>query len=107
MKSEEYLVSHNSMSSWLNSMFDGFAIHEIVIDANGRPINYTYLEVNDAFKKMMELEGIHIVGKTATDINISEEDIMLDAFAYVALEGKPLQFEHHFKRLNKYFRISA
>ena len=32
---------------------------------------------------------------------------MLDAFAYVALEGKPLQFEHYFKALNKYFRISA
>ena len=107
MKSDECTVCDNSMGSWLSSMFDGFAVHEIVIDTNGKAIDYTYLEVNDAYKKMMELEGIQIVGKTATDINIIEEDIMLDAFAYVALEGKPLQFEHHFKMLNKYFRISA
>lgn len=107
MKAKDCVVCDNNMSSWFNSMFDGFAVHEIVLDANDRAVNYTYLDVNGAFKRMMKLEGTQVVGKTATDIYISEEDIMLDAFAYVALEGKPLQFEHYFKTLNKYFRISA
>jgi len=106
MKSEDHLACDKNMNNWFNSMFEGFALLEMIVDTSGNPIDYRYLDVNNAFEKMMELTRTQIIGKTVTDM-VDEEDIMLEPFAYVALEGKPLQFEHYFKKLNKYFRISA
>jgi len=33
-------------------MSEGFAVHEIILDANGKPCDYRFLELNDAFEKL-------------------------------------------------------
>lgn len=42
--------------SFLNKMLDGFAYHKIVFDKAGKPVDYVFLEVNNAFEKMMGLK---------------------------------------------------
>jgi nitrate/nitrite-specific signal transduction histidine kinase len=45
-------------------MLDGFALHEIVCDAEGKPMDYRYLAVNPAFERLTGLKAEDIVGRT-------------------------------------------
>ncbi len=42
---------------------DGYALHKIICDKNGSPIDYIFLEVNTAFERYTGLESRKIIGK--------------------------------------------
>ena len=44
---------------------DGYALHKIICDKNGTPIDYTFLEVNNAFEKYTGLKSCEIMAKTS------------------------------------------
>jgi PAS domain-containing protein len=37
-------------------MMNGFAYHKVLFDDQGKPVDYIYLEVNNAFEKMTALK---------------------------------------------------
>jgi PAS domain S-box-containing protein len=88
-------------------MLDGFALHEIVSDGQGRPIDYRFLAVNPAFERMMELKAEKMIGKTALELMPGTEPDWIEALGKVALTGEPLYTERYFRELNKYFKVSA
>jgi len=45
------------------NMVNGFAFHEIVLNKQGKPIDYIFLEVNSAFEQLTGLKKNNIVGK--------------------------------------------
>lgn len=49
-------------------MLDGFALHEILLDEAGQPMDYRFLAVNPAFEKMTGLKAQDIIGKTVKEI---------------------------------------
>ena len=49
-------------------MNEGFALHEIITDGSGQPIDYKYLEINPAFTRITGLESDKIIGKNVRDI---------------------------------------
>ena len=48
-------------------MLDGHAVHEIICDETGRPIDYRFLDINPAFEAMTGL-GREIIGKTVLEV---------------------------------------
>ena len=90
-----------------NSMLNGFALHEIICDESGKPINYRFLEVNPAFEKMTGLKASEIIGKTVLDVLPSVEKFWIETYGEVALTGKPTQFEHYSTSLDKFFEVNA
>jgi PAS domain S-box-containing protein len=72
------------------SMLEGIAHCRIVLDDDGRPVDFVYLNVNDAFARLTGLKDV--VGKRVTEVipGIKEEDPELfDIYGRVALTGKP------------------
>jgi PAS domain-containing protein len=55
---------HRSLFEHANA---GLAFHEVVLDAEGRPIDYVFLEVNAAFEKQTGLRRESILGRRATE----------------------------------------
>ena len=51
-----------------NEMVDAFALHEIICDEQGTPIDYRFLSVNPAFETMAGVKAEDIIGKTVLDI---------------------------------------
>ena len=88
-------------------MFNGFALHEIILDAEGQPANYRFLAVNPAFEKMTGLKGDQIVGRTVLDVLPGIERHWVEIYGKVALSGQPAFFESYSADLGKHFQVTA
>ncbi len=86
---------------------DGFALHEIILDATGRPCDYRFLEVNPAFEQMTGLNGSEIVGNTVLQVLPNTEPHWIATYGEVALTGKPVRFESFSQELGKFYEIIA
>lgn len=92
------------------NMINGFAYHKIILDDDGKPCDYEFIDINPAFEKIIGLKKINIVGKTIRNIfpGIEKDSIdWIGKYGDVALFGKSIEFESFSNTLEKYFRISA
>src|SRR3990172_7483521 len=53
---------------FFNHMTEGFALHEIICDENGRPDDYRFLAVYPSCEKLTRLKGKDIIGKTVREV---------------------------------------
>ena len=53
--------------SLFDNMLNGFAYCKILVDENNQPIDFVYLEINDAFESLTGLKRENIVGKKVSD----------------------------------------
>ena len=88
-------------------MLDGFALHEIMCDADGRPVDYRFLEVNPAFERHTGLSAADIKGRTVREVLPMVEQVWIDTYGKVALTGEPVTFEEYSAAQDKFFHVSA
>jgi PAS domain S-box-containing protein len=88
-------------------MLDGFALQEIVCDANGEPVDYRFLAVNPAFERMTGMKAADLVGRTVLEVLPGTEKRWIETFGKVALSGTPVFFRNHYGALGKYFEVKA
>src|SRR5690606_15533536 len=89
------------------SMTDGFALHEIILDAGGVPVDYRFLAVNPAFERMTGLAAAQIIGKTVHQVMPNTEPIWIERYGQVALTGEPVDFESYAQELRRHYAVSA
>jgi len=97
-------------STFFEKMMDGFAYHKIVLDEAGKPVDYVFLEVNDAFEKMTGLKRENILGRRATEVVKGIENDPangMGVYGRVALTGEAVDFENFAEPLGKWYKISA
>ena len=90
-----------------NEMLDGFAVHEIICDEAGTPVDYRYLAVNPAFERMTGQRAEWIIGKTMQEVLPQKENLWVERFGRVALTGEPTHFEEYSETLDRYYELSA
>ena len=90
-----------------DTMLNGFALHEIICDETGKPIDYRFLQVNPAFEKLTGLRGDEIVGKTARQVMPDIEPFWIDTYGQVGLTGTPAYFESYSQVLGKHYQVAA
>ncbi len=88
-------------------MLDGLALHEIICDSEGRPIDYRFLEVNPAFERMTGWSAAQVVGRTMRQILPDIEPFWIDTYGRVALGGQPTHFEHFVPQMTRHFEVAA
>ncbi|MEE9910599.1 MAG: PAS domain S-box protein [Deltaproteobacteria bacterium] len=88
-------------------MLDGFALHEVLCNAEGQPADYRFLAVNPAFERMTGLQADEIVGRTVLDVLPGTERRWIETYGCVALTGEPIFFENYSQVLDKYFAVRA
>lgn len=84
-----------------------FALHEIICNEAGQPIDYRFLAVNAAFEEMTGLRARDILGKTALQVLPGIEPSWIERYGQVAQSGVANQFEEYFSALDKYFDVRA
>ena len=89
------------------TMLDGFALHEIICDKNGEPMDYRFLAVNPAFERITGLKGSDIIGRTVYEVLPDTEPYWIERYGHVALTGEPVDFESESHTMDKLFQVTA
>jgi PAS domain S-box-containing protein len=88
-------------------MHEGFALYEMVYDAEGRAVDFRHLEVNAACERLTGLPASAIVGRLASEAVPGIERFWTDTYARVAETGEPVHFEHRVAALDRWFEVLA
>ncbi len=88
-------------------MIDGFALHEIICDPAGTPVDYRFLNVNLAFEKLTGTKADQVIGRTLREVMPNAEPFWVETYGRVALTGEPVFFDHFDRALDRHFEVSA
>lgn len=92
--------------SLFSSMSEGIGLHEMIYDADGKAIDYRFLDVNPAFEKLTGLSKQLVVGRTHNECLPRDNPIWLERYAKVVRSGVPEKFEAH-SSLDRYYQVFA
>ncbi len=107
---EELRQSEEKYRKLFENMSSSFALHEIITDKSGAPVDYIFLEVNPAFEKMTGLQQKDIIGKRVTEALPGTEADPADwigTYGKVALDGEPIAFERYSENMAKWYSVVA
>ncbi len=104
---ENLTESERKFRSVFESMEEGVALHEILCDDSGVPIDYRIVEVNPSFEANTGIPASQIRGRTAREGYGTDDAPFLEIYAKVASSGKPEKFETFFVPLKRHFHISV
>lgn len=93
--------------SLFDHMLNGLAYCRMIIE-EGRPPDFVYLSVNEAFETLTGLK--EVVGKRASEVipGIQQSDPqLLETYGRIASSGRPEKFEVYVEGLKMWFAISA
>jgi PAS domain S-box-containing protein len=102
--------NEETLHSLFSNMAEAFAYHRIVTDENGNPCDYVFLEINDAFEKLLGMDRDRVLGRRVTQIipNIEKDTSnWIDRYGRVALTGQPDRFENYSEALDRWYSVSA
>ena len=86
----------------------GVAVHEVVQDAHGTPVDYVFLKANPAFEVHTGLRVADVLGKRITEVLPgSHEAPFIKMYGNVAITGEAAVFEQFSEQLQRYYHISA
>jgi diguanylate cyclase (GGDEF)-like protein len=84
------------------------AIHEMIFNSKGKPIDYTFLSVNPAFEKQTGLKAKDILGKRITKVLQGiEKTTFIKTYGDVVKTGKTITFESYSEPLKQYYSVNA
>lgn len=85
----------------------GIALHRIVYDAEGNPVDYEILDVNPQYEKITGIPKEKAVGQRATLLYGTDQPPYFEQYLSVALSGNSLSFETYFEPMQKHFYITV
>ncbi len=100
-------VAEERYAVLFSEMLNGLAMHEIICDGAGRPVDYRFLAINPAFEKMTGLKAAGVLGRTVLEVLPGTERAWIETYGQVALTGAPAFFEQYSSALKKHFQVTA
>jgi PAS domain S-box-containing protein len=106
----ELRESKEKYHSLFTNMLDGFAYCKMIFNREGKPVDFVYLEVNDAFEVLTGLKKESVVGKNVTEAIPGIKEVnpeLFEIYGRVASSGKQEKFDVFFKPLGSWLAISV
>ena len=86
----------------------GVALHEIVLDAEGRAIDHVFLEVNPAFEQLTGLKRDEVLGRRVTEVLPGiEKGPFIEIYGRVVATGQGARFEEFAAPLARHYEVVA
>lgn len=104
---QKWRESEARYRSLFSNMLDGFAYCQMIFD-QGRPVDFMYLEVNDAFHRLTGLDDVEgkRIGELLPGIRDAHPELF-EIYGRVALTGQPERFEFYMEPLREWFWVSV
>ncbi|MER2625630.1 MAG: EAL domain-containing protein, partial [Accumulibacter sp.] len=100
-------ASESRFRRLFDSMTSGFALHEIVLDADGKPCDYRFIDVNPAFEAITGLARADTVGRCVRELLPNIEPHWIERYGAVALTGDGQQFDDFSSDLDRQYRVTV
>jgi len=100
-------TSEERYRSLFNKITEGFALHEIVCDQEGEPIDYKFLDINPAFEELTGFKRENVIGKLKSEIIPEDTVDWVKIYGRVALEDVSIHFNEYSSALNKHYDVLA
>lgn len=101
---KKYLFDYKEL---FDNMLNGFALHETIRDEKGKPIDFEYIAVNEAFGKQTGFDISEIIGKTILQILPGIDLELIEKYASVIETGRSIRFIQYAQPLSKYYDVHA
>ena len=88
------------------SIEQGMALHEIITDDDGKPVDYVYLDLNDSYTKLLGVTR-EALGKRITEVMPKVEEYWIRNFGEVAQTGAPSYYEDYLETTGRYYATYA
>src|ERR1017187_1929293 len=75
------------------TMDEGFALCEMLLDAEGKPVDFRYLRVNPAFARLTGLPADQVTGKTVKELIPAIEPFWIEGYDRVVKTGRSEFFD--------------
>jgi PAS domain S-box-containing protein len=103
--------SEDRYRSLFDNLLEGFAYHKIIVDTENRPVDYVFLQVNEAFERITGLKQRAVIGRKVTEVlpGIRSDSTFdwIGEYGKIALHGGELKTEQFSPPLGKWFSVSA
>ncbi len=102
--------SEQRYRSLFEGMAEGFALFELLYDAQGRAVDYVCYEVNPAFERMMGVTREMMLGKKRSEISPDVElpgefKVWVEHFSQAVESGEPIRVEDYSRLAGKYLEV--
>ena len=104
---KELRNSERKYRELFTEMTEGFALHEMIYDEDGRPYDYRFIDLNPAFERLTGLRHEEIMDHTVLEVLPVTEQYWIDIYAEVAKTGVPRHFENYSQALDKWFSVNV
>ena len=104
---EERHLSDRRYRALFENMPIGFARHEIVHDTQGKPVDYTIVDVNPAYERILGIPRETAVGARASALYGTGDAPFLDVYSEVAETAVSRHFEVTVEDIGRSFSISV
>jgi len=84
-------------------MDQGLALHKIIVDDSGKPIDYEFIDINQSYTNLLGLELKNVVGKRIKEVMPGVEPYWIEEFGKVALTGKSSTYENFLGSTGRYY----
>lgn len=102
--------ANNKYRLLIENLSDAFAYHQMITDSEGKPVDYIFLEVNQAFETMTGLKRGDVIGKKVTEVLPGIKHSSFDwigTFGRVVQTGKTSHFEQYSKPLGRWYEVTS
>jgi len=107
-RTEETLeASKENYRTLFREMLSAFARCEIICDAQGRPVDSRYLEVNPTYERMVGKKAEDLLGKRLFELFPDLEPDWIETLGRVALTGQPVHIEKEVAPLGIWIDLMA
>ena len=89
------------------NMTAGFALHEMLWDDKGNPVDYIFIEANPAYEKLTGIKIADITGKRVKELIPNLEQEWIDKFGNVTATGEPISYVNFVGAIGKYYDTYA
>jgi PAS domain S-box-containing protein len=91
--------------SLFNKMTEGFALHEIILNQEGKPVDYRFLDINPAFEELTGLKKEDVIGKLKSQVIPDDNVDWVKIYGDVAIKGESIQFDSYSATLDRHYDI--
>ncbi|MBK6973086.1 MAG: PAS domain S-box protein [Sterolibacteriaceae bacterium] len=85
----------------------GFALHEVVANDAGKPVDYLFLAANNTYGRITDREPSEIVGMRVSEVFPQPVFDWVGLFGNVALTGRSIHLERHVEVARRWYELTA